>query len=159
MQPSAHLASTYIVWWIINRIYGTDLFSLILAVVFGVLIDIDAVVFGSKHRTSPLHSIGFWIACLLVIYFLQWVYWWTLFFGIFHLSLDMIDYRVSIFYPFSTKLIGLGYAEKRMNLIPGENSLLDFTKAYLKIRPLLFTEILLILVAIILLIVDPYPLF
>lgn len=153
MLPTAHLAVTYIVWWIANHYFGADLNSLILGIILGVLIDGDALLLGSKHRASPLHSYLLWVLLIPTLYILNIKYFWTPIFALIHLVLDTIDYEVYIAYPISNKSLGLNLAAKNSSLIPGKNSLAEFAMHYLHIKPLIALELIFGVSAIILLVI------
>lgn len=141
MLPTAHLAVTIILWSILDSYVGCDILSLFLAVLFGVFIDIDAIVLKSMHRQSILHSFLFWIIVLTVGYLVRIPYYWTPIFAMIHIALDSIDWGVYALYPISKKCFGLRMMAKKSSLLPGKNSIMDFVKEYFSCRPLVAFEI------------------
>lgn len=143
MLPLAHLAATYILWRLLGVLFEADITSLVLGIFFGVLIDGDVVLKGSKHRESIFHSLVPWVVLMLLLYTFDFKYWWTAFFGILHLMLDMIDWDVYVFYPISKRTIGLRIRARRSRLVAGKNPLSEFLLEYIRDKHLMMLEILL----------------
>ncbi|MCR8487152.1 MAG: hypothetical protein NDP22_01920 [Crenarchaeota archaeon] len=149
MLPLAHLAVTYILWRILGIFFEADMISLALGITFGVLIDGDVILKGSKHRESIFHSFVLWFVLILLLYLLKIEYWWTALFGVAHIMLDMIDWDVYPFYPISKKALGLRILARKSKLIAGKNQLNEFVLEYVRNRYFVVSEILLGMTALI----------
>jgi len=150
MLPTAHLAATYILWWILGGYFGHDTTSLVLAILFGVFIDGDAILLGSKHRVSILHSIVPWPVVVAILYIAGTPYYWTPICAIIHILMDSLDWGVYAFYPISSRIYGLRIIGKNSRLIPGKNRIVDFTKEYLSNKLFLALEIIFGITALVL---------
>lgn len=149
MLPFAHIAAAYLLWRFLGLFFPADTASLLLAVFFGVFLDGDVIFKPSEHRASPFHSLVPWIMFIVLLYCIGFKYWWTALFGLLHLSLDMIDWSIYIFYPLTRRTIGLRLYERVSNLTVGENSLGEFLLEYMKNRYFMSAEIALSILAII----------
>jgi len=146
--PTAHLAVTYIVWWIASRYLGGDIWSLFLAIFFGVLIDGDVVLFGSRHRQSILHSVVIWPILGIILYIVHVDYFWTPIFAVIHIAMDSLDWGVYALYPFSSNIFGPRILARRSRLNPGKNMIIEFFVEYVSNRMFLVAEIVLCLSAL-----------
>jgi len=115
--------------------------------VFGVLIDGDGLIFRSKHRISPLHNIFLWIILMPIMYLLCPELTLVIVFALLHILMDMVDWGIYLFYPLSKRLIGPRVLARRSRLEFGVDSLASFIREYLSHRPLLVSEIILLLSA------------
>ena len=150
LLPTAHLAVTFIIWWVAHKYFGADTLSLLFGIILGVFIDADALFLGSKHRASPLHSLFLWIIITPILYIFVPAYSWIVIFPLAHIALDSLDYEIYLAYPFSQRTVGLRLAVDP-NLVPGENSIVEFAISYLKKPIFLALETLFGTTAIILL--------
>ena len=153
MLPTAHAAVTILIWKLLYFSGIADDFSLYLALSFGVLIDCDAVIFGSRHRVSPFHTIIPWLLAIIILYAIEFPYFWTPAFAIVHILMDMIDWEAYPFLPLSKRTVGLRLLAKKSKLVPGKDPILSFTKEYLSDWRFLSAEIILVILAIILLLI------
>jgi len=145
---------TYIVWRLLCGYIECDIYSLLLAIFFGVLIDGDAVVLGSRHRMSMLHSLVLWLPTIPILYMLGVDYYWTPLFAIIHIAMDSLDWGVYAFYPFSNRIFGLRYMSRRSLLNPGKNRINEFAREYLSSKLFAFLEAIVISSALLLLFFD-----
>lgn len=144
MLSSSHLAAGYILAYLFystGYIGGLVFWLVILA---SVLIDIDYFV-NYSHRELLTHTPVFWL-----IVFTPLIIWRNelivVFLGIMlHFLMDMVDWGVMLFYPFSKKNYGL-------KLLPelGSNSPINFLRGYISNARVLILEITIICAAVLL---------
>lgn len=142
MLPTAHLFLSLIFWKIMSIYFNADTISLLLVIMFGVLIDGDAVLLGSSHRDSPIHSIIPWGFLIPTLYLLDISYFWTPIAALLHLFLDALDWGIYAFYPLSKRIYGPRVLTRKTTLNPKSDTIISFVREYIS-SAFLYGEILL----------------
>ncbi len=144
MLPSSHLAAGYLLAYLFYSMdfIGSTVFWL--AILASILVDIDYFV-KYTHRELLTHTPVFWLIVFtpLIIWRFELV---VVFLAIMlHFSMDMVDWGIMIFYPFSKKNYGL-------KLLPEleSNSPPKFLKGYIANTKMVILEVAIICAAIIL---------
>ncbi|MFO7968178.1 MAG: hypothetical protein R6U44_11320 [Archaeoglobaceae archaeon] len=135
MLPSSHLSAGYILAYLFFSVdfIGAPIFWLV--ILASILIDIDYFV-KYTHRELFTHTPAFWLVVFtpLIIWRVELVV--VLLAIMLHFSMDMVDWGIMVFYPFSKQNYGL-------KLLPelGSNSPPQFLKGYVSNTKILLLEI------------------
>ena len=117
--------------------------NILLLVIFGsVLPDLDfllASYLKVNHRTLPTHYPSLWISFTLVSLLLSKYIFWICFAGCVHLLIDIIDWELYLFRPFSNKTWSL-ISLNTKNILR-QKSIREFLIAYYSTPWILFFEI------------------
>ncbi len=144
MLPSSHLAAGYILAYLFYSVGFIGSMFFWLAILASVLIDIDYFL-NYSHRELLTHTPAFWLVMLtpFILWRIELVV--VLLAIMLHFSMDMVDWGIMVFYPFSKKNYGL-------KLLPelGSNSPLNFLKGYISNNKMVLLEIAIICAAVLL---------
>lgn len=142
MLPSSHLAAGYILAYFFHTVGFIGDLVFWLVILASVLIDVDYFV-KYRHRELLTHTPVFWLMVFtpLILWRFELV---VVFLAIMlHFSMDMIDWGIMVFYPFSKKNYGL-------KLLPDlkSSSPINFLRVYVSNSRMLFFEVTIICAAV-----------
>jgi len=152
MLPSAHYCSGVIIFSLMSMlgVIPKSFPYLTLMIMLSVIIDLDFI-YSPMHRELLTHTLIFW-GCIVGAIITVWPHLWIIAPPIFfHLLLDMVDWGIAIFYPFSRKKYGLKMVQAHLkkNMKPEGGKV--YIEAYISNPVMIVFELLIMSVSIILL--------
>lgn len=122
MLPSAHCSSGVILFFLMSSagIFPQNFAYLAIMITSSVLVDFDYLIPGMHmHRDLPTHTLVFWSGILAPLIIFVPNLWILVLPIMFHLFLDLFDWGIMVFYPFSRKKYGPKILEPRLKAIRG----------------------------------------
>lgn len=153
MLPSAHYYSGVIILSLMSMlgVIPKSFPYLALMITLSVIVDSDFI-YSPMHRELLTHTLVFW-GCIVGVVIAVWPHLWIIAPPIlFHLLLDMVDWGIAIFYPFSRKKYGLKIVQAYLKENMKQEDRKVYIKAYINNPVMILFELIIMSISIILLV-------